>query len=647
MAIGQEWQWAKFGGANDQIQAAGYSKPETVTSMATDPEDNVFALSPVGISNLEVDGVPKQSFGAYASSYATVDYMISSFACDGTLRWAKVIGGPSDDYIKNIKTDAAGNVYASGFLINTSSPGSEFEGIHFDEDYAVEYDNWNTNNEALYLFKYSNDGELEWVHTPQPPGLTFSESVTQNRNLGVEVDPQGNTYWLCQLAAGTYCDGAYQNTTTGTLHLLKYDTDGNFIEAHPFEVEITSGNILNFKMVRNHVTGVIYLAGYRFTFDDSDYVKVDGQQVTGSAYIAAFNSNGQAQWLKQNTTIMFGHGFNDITLDNQGNIYLTGASYHDDTFGSVSFDPQYVYTYPVVYKLDSEGNTIWGTAPDAVESANFGNGIAVNGDEVWITGGGMGITWGDYQVPLVFNQGDDIYVYKFNAQTGEVAGVEQIESNIGSWDRGSALTAANGAFYLGAEFAYHVTFGDHELYTDTQQTDFLVAKYGTDECYCNTPQPSFTVSEALNNQEGAFAFEYTGDTGYYTINWYFGSEGTSTEVNPTYYFEEPGTYEVCVTISNLCGAIESCQQVNVVAGAGQFGLKNVQVYPNPANNVLNINTEENLSFEIYSLLGAKVMEGIITSGSQQVDLQNVASGVYMLKLQNDSGVQQTTKLIIE
>jgi PKD repeat protein len=645
MAVGQEWQWAKFGGSNDNIQLAGISKPEQVTNMATDPEGNVFVLSPVGISSLEVDGLPKQSFGGYAGGFATVDQMISSFACDGTLRWAKVIGGPGDDSVKNIQTDADGNVYATGYLVNHSTASSAFEGIHFDEDHVVEYNGWNTDNEVLYIFKYSNDGELQWVHTPQPPGLAFGESVSHNFDLGFVTDPQGNSYWLCMLAAGTY-GGSYVNPTAGTVHMLKYDAEGNFIGGHPLDAEITGGNLNTFKMARNHKTGVIYIAGYRFTQMEEEYVKVDGQTVTGSSYIAAFNSNAEALWLKQNTAIMFGYGFNDITLDDEGNIYLTGASYHEDTFGGVSFNPSYVHTYPVTFKLDAEGNTIWGSAPSMVLSANFASGIAVNGNEVWITGGGVGITWGGYQVGLIPNQGDDIYIYKFNAQTGQVTGFEQIASNDQSWDRGTALTAANGAYYLGASFAYHVTFGGHELYTDTQQTDFLVAKYGTGDCYCASPEPSFNVNPTIN-ESGSFLFEYTGNTEYSTINWYFGNEGTSTEVNPTYTFTDNGTYEVCVTVSNLCGNIEACQQVNVTAANPKFALQNVQVYPNPADNILNINTEENLSFEIVSLLGAKVMAGEISTGSQQVDLQNIASGVYMLRLQSTTGANQTMKLIVK
>jgi Secretion system C-terminal sorting domain/PKD domain len=644
MAIGQEWQWAKSGGSQSIIPGGLYSSPEKVSSMAVDPEGNIFSLAPVGISSLQVDGLPKQSYSAFAGDgSASIDYMISSFACDGTLRWAKVLGSPSDDYFKDVRTDAAGNVYTSGYVVNTSAP--EYSGIHFDEDQVVEFEGWGTNSQSLYLVKYNNDGELQWVRTPQPGDIDFAVSISQNRNFGVEVDPQGNSYWLCQLSAGTFCDGAYVNNTANTVHMLKYDTDGNFVEGHSVEFEITVGNSLNFKMVRNHNTGVIYIAGFRFTFEESDYVKADGQTVTHSMYLAAFNSSGEALWLKENTsTTMSGHGFDDITLDNEGNIYLTGGSMGNDSFGDVSFTTTGLQMYPIAYKLDAEGNTIWGTHGDA-EAAVAALAIAVNGDEVLVTGGGAGVTWDGYSIPIVPNQGYDIFIYKCNKATGQITGLQQIASDFNSWDYGTALMVGNGSLYLGAQFKYHLTLDDNDIYCNGEQSDFLVAKYGTDECYCDELAPSFTVNQALDDNS-SFAFEYTGDTDYYTIDWYFGSEGTSTDVNPYYSFSQPGTYEVCVTVSNLCGAIESCQTVNVTAGADTFGLQNVQVYPNPADNVLNINTQESLSFEIVSLLGAKVMSGEIATGTQQVDIQNIASGVYMLKLQNNAGAQQAVKLVV-
>ncbi len=641
----QEWKWAKYGGSNDDIPGGFYSMPEKVVSMATDPQGNIFALSPVGISQLEIDGVPKESYSSYAGGDATLDYMISSFSCEGELRWAKVIGGPSDDYLKNISTDAMGNVYTSGYLVNTSS-SQTYEGIHFDEDQVVEFQGWDTNSQALYLIKYSNDGELEWVRTPQPDDINFVASITQNRNLGVEVDPQGNSYWLCNIGQGTYCNGAYTNSTPGiSMHLFKYDTEGNFIEANPVEAEITGYNTMTFKMVRNHVTGVIYLAGYRFTFDDSEYVKVDGQQVTHSMYLAAIDSDGHALWLKENTsTTMSGAGFNDISLDNDGNIYLAGGSIGNDGFGDVTFAPTVPYVYPIAYKLDAEGNTLWGTFANTVAAVNA-SAVIANGDEVIVTGGGVGVNWSGFEVPLVPNQGYDVFTYKFNAATGQVTGVEVVESNFGSWDYGTALAQSNGNYFLGAQFQYSITLGDFDLFSDTQQSDFVIAKYGDDVCGCNELNPSFT---AETQQDGTgFAFEYTGSEEYFTIEWFFGSQGTSTDKNPEFTFAQPGTYEVCVTVSNICGNIESCQQVNVTAGADTFGLANVKVYPNPANGFVTIDSKEALSYEIYSVLGSKVLTGNVQEGVSQVSLQGVAVGVYIIKLENTQGIQSTQKLIIE
>ncbi|ESU26560.1 hypothetical protein FLJC2902T_25310 [Flavobacterium limnosediminis JC2902] len=47
-------------------------------------------LSPVGQTLLNIDGNPKTNYG---DSSSKTDFALSSFSCDGTYRWSKIIGG--------------------------------------------------------------------------------------------------------------------------------------------------------------------------------------------------------------------------------------------------------------------------------------------------------------------------------------------------------------------------------------------------------------------------------------------------------------------------------------------------------------------------------------------------------------------------
>src|ERR1019366_10260482 len=76
------WQWGKRGGSSD---ALGGVTDEVVQDMATDSHGNVYVLSYVLQTGLNVDGHPITEWGNH-------DILISSFKCDGTFRWAKDIG---------------------------------------------------------------------------------------------------------------------------------------------------------------------------------------------------------------------------------------------------------------------------------------------------------------------------------------------------------------------------------------------------------------------------------------------------------------------------------------------------------------------------------------------------------------------------
>lgn len=96
----QGWQWGKRGGSSTQ---AGTGVNETLHDIAADKNGNVYALSYVYNSSLNIDGIPVAGYGG-------TDIMVSSFSCDGTYRWHKLIGANSGDYGVAIRTDTMGGV---------------------------------------------------------------------------------------------------------------------------------------------------------------------------------------------------------------------------------------------------------------------------------------------------------------------------------------------------------------------------------------------------------------------------------------------------------------------------------------------------------------------------------------------------------
>ncbi len=82
--------------------------------------------------------------------------------------------------------------------------------------------------------------------------------------------------------------------------------------------------------------------------------------------------------------------------------------------------------------------------------------------------------------------------------------------------------------------------------------------------------------------------------------------------------------------------------LNVEETSNQF----VSCYPNPAKNVLNINNAlaEEISISIYSLNGRLISTTVNHPGTTQIDISNLASGVYILKSATHHFTQRVVKL---
>jgi hypothetical protein len=76
--------------------------------------------------------------------------------------------------------------------------------------------------------------------------------------------------------------------------------------------------------------------------------------------------------------------------------------------------------------------------------------------------------------------------------------------------------------------------------------------------------------------------------------------------------------------------------------------QSIQIWPNPAQNELNINilTEAlNPEYEIYNLVGNRVMSGKLHSGLQTINLNTVPNGLYIVKI-NSGQEMRSYKIII-
>ncbi len=136
--------------------------------------------------------------------------------------------------------------------------------------------------------------------------------------------------------------------------------------------------------------------------------------------------------------------------------------------------------------------------------------------------------------------------------------------------------------------------------------------------------------------------------------WDFG-DGTvdTTSLNPTHVYKEPGTYTVCLTVTDtITGQSETnCQQITV--GEGQTGISaigkenvNIHIYPNPFNIkskvVFSLPKQTYLEFGLFDVVGHKI-RGYYgnnqPSGVYSFDLmrENLRNGMYFLRMRTNMG----------
>jgi PKD repeat protein len=131
--------------------------------------------------------------------------------------------------------------------------------------------------------------------------------------------------------------------------------------------------------------------------------------------------------------------------------------------------------------------------------------------------------------------------------------------------------------------------------------------------------------------------------------WNFGDLSTSTQQNPgSHTYLAPGTYVVELEGTAPCGKVKAVVSIVVTSDVG-IGEESsfsemITVFPNPANDVLNVTfsgkDQTQLNAEIYNSLGVMVKSPgkIMTSSDNgKIIVSDLPDGIYILKLKNGSG----------
>ncbi|MDI9256006.1 T9SS type A sorting domain-containing protein [Flavobacterium sedimenticola] len=478
-SYGQSWQWGKRGGALEPLPLTYQHTQEQTYSLVTDNQKRIYGLSRVGFTGLDIDGVPKANFD---SGSTPDDYALFSFGCDGSYRWSKIIGGLNDETVNLLQVDASNNIYMSGKFSDCHSD------VNFPSRIDSDFINTHMDCRLLFLTKYDEDGNLQWIKRPQPVGVDVNASYGQTASRGLQVDSSGNIYWLVALAPGTYADGGFVNSQTGSnWFILKYNANGDFLGVVPLNMQLSGSFGAKFIFKRNPNNGYFYLSTERL--DDTDTAVVAGNSISGSTFLACFDSLGNYLWHRTDTFPASGYLFlYDIVFDSENNIYIGGkmAGFSFGSFLGLTIPETIIPGF--VMKVNPTATQLLWSSYSNKGSENYG-GIVLNGNELAYTSycAGTDFTWGTQTLNasnIFNNEGTEVLLARFNRDTGACLGLTKIPGNDGFNDVGTAITAdVSGDYILGGAIGGTLTFNNNQQITNSgSQSDFFMAKYATEAC---------------------------------------------------------------------------------------------------------------------------------------------------------------------
>ena len=289
--------------------------------------DEAWDVATDASGNVYVSGHTDGSFPGTTSA-GDLDAFVAKYASDGSLIWIKQFGSAGTEEVRDVATDASGNVYVSGRTRgnlpgNTSSGGPD-----------------------AFLTKYASDGSLLWIK--QFGSNDFDAA------FGVATDPAGKIY-----VSGRTDGSLPGNTGAGSsdVFLTKFASDGSILWIRQFG----SSSIDEAQGVATDTSGNVYLSGFTWS-------SLPGTTSAGGvdAFVARYDADGNQLWIKQFGSDA-GDSARDVATDTSGNVYVSGG-----TSGSLPDNTSAGSSDAFVARYDADGNQLWikQFGSDAGDSAN-------------------------------------------------------------------------------------------------------------------------------------------------------------------------------------------------------------------------------------------------------------------------------------
>jgi hypothetical protein len=575
----QRFDWVSSGG-----YAFNTSSDNGAIDVARDSDGNLYVANR-GNGDMQCQG--DTIFSSPGSSTRTFIY---KFNPDGNLLFMKVIG--NSNFPRNLETDEWGNLYV---LIAFTSSVCE---LPDDTTFSVQL---GTN----YVLKFDRDFKFIWAF-----------------NAGFPV--QSSTNMLQYANASIYV----QN---GSTRIARIDTSGQELSSVSalYNQNLTAIPGIEFAGSSAFPNGdVIFAANSR-----SRVSYVEGDTLIPSSNVFLYtphlllrcDSNLNVIWAKYFGNFRSHDGFYlpvDVGTDEQ--IYVIGQV--NDTLivqsDTIIGNPSSV-GMATIYKVSSEGEGVWARAlgnvhqvqPRFIVNEPNGSGLF-----------SCGVYSGILEAPgyNLDNTKGTAYIAKYDYD----GHLTNLFNFTGTSNTALCLAADNhGSYYVGGISSQN-PIPVFSCEPRTPNTGFYLARF-TEEPD-EAPQPTISVEGNVLTANPNFSG---------TIQWFLNGEEIPGANGQTYTAIEDGAYSVSFSYESGCiSTAESEVSTVVISGIAILQNRQLEIFPNPANEAIFIKPLSNDPILITDLSGKQLLNfQIINTEILSIDISNLKSGVYLIRQGNVFG----------
>jgi hypothetical protein len=445
------YQWAESMGGPEEDEA---------TALTVDIRGNIFLTGRFrATANFNPKG--KTELTAVDKS----DVFLARYNNRGEFQWANRMGGAGEDYGTALEVVGGNHVVLTGCFTGTAD---------FNPDIQVNSLTAEGDVHDIFIAKYTFEGTYVWSNRV---GGTFSEYAN-----ALALNAEGQVYMTgCFEGASDFDpsdnDVVLNTNAIQTLFVAHYDAESSAY-GYAFGVGYRyDASISKIKSVQMDAEQNVYIAGY---FEGAVNFNPLGQKVLTSAgrwsdvFLAKYDSSGQFIWLRQMGGVSK-EVCNDMALDAQGNIYLTG--YFE---GKANFNRAGNSTLEAIgdkdiflVKYAKDGSYQWAKA--------YGNIGRDEGQSLEVDQDGNILLTGIFEKELNFGtasvQGSQkMFLAKFNAQ-GQASWAKAYDGQ-SSLDVGAALCLdQEGNIYLSGHFNGNASFDASNSLQSAGGDDIFLVKY--------------------------------------------------------------------------------------------------------------------------------------------------------------------------